>query len=120
MYPVKADESRGMRMVALGYGSDGLRQGGAQARGAGATAAGAARLLRPATCPASSLGVVTGADALAAAIVRARDAHVALAERVQAVHVDLAGRAGQVAGDGDGLTASTTAIAHTGAPGASR
>jgi hypothetical protein len=64
--------------------------------------------------------VVTGADALAAAIVRARDAHVALAERLQAVHVDLAGRAGQVAGDGDGLTASTTAIAHTGAPGASR
>jgi hypothetical protein len=106
-----------MRMVALGYAADGLRQGGAQARGAGTTAAGAARLLRPATCPASSLGVVTGADALAAAIIRARDAHVALAERVQAVHVELAGR---VAGDGDGLTASTTAIAHTGAPGASR
>jgi hypothetical protein len=102
--------------VALGYGSDGLRQGGAQARSAGAAAAGAAGILRPATCPAASLGVVAGADVLAAAIARARDAHVGLAERVDAEHVDLDARSGRVATDGDGLTAGTAAIARTGAP----
>ena len=102
--------------VDLGYDSDGLRQGGREARAAGELAAGAAGILRGATCPSAALGVVAGAEALAAALARARDAHVALAERVHAGHVDLDARAGTAAGDGDGLTASSAAVAHTGAP----
>jgi hypothetical protein len=99
-----------------GYDSDGLRRGGAQARVAGDVAAGAAGILRGATCPAAALGVVAGAEALAAALMRSRDAHVALAEQVHAGHVDLDARAGSTAGDGDGLTASSAAVARTGAP----
>jgi hypothetical protein len=102
--------------VDLGYDADGLRQGGREARGAGDVAAGAAGILRGATCPAAVLGVVAGAEALAAALMRARDAHVALAEQVHAGHVDLDTRAGTAAGDGDGLTASSAAVARTGAP----
>jgi hypothetical protein len=102
--------------VNMGYQSDGLRRGGSQALGAGATAQGAASVLRPVACPPASLGVVAGAAALAAALARSRDAHVALAERVNAAHVDLNGRAGQAAGDGDGLTTQSAAVARTGAP----
>jgi hypothetical protein len=102
--------------VDLGYDSDGLRRGGREALGAGEVASGAAGTLRGATCPASALGVVAGAEALAAALARTRDAHVALAEAVHAGHVDLDGRADRAAGDGDGLTASSAAVARTGAP----
>ncbi len=102
----------------MGYQTGGLRQGGNQAAGAGQTAAGAAGILRGVNCPSASLGVVAGADALAAAVARARDAHAALGDRVHADHEQLDARAGQAAGDGEGLTTGTTAIAHTGAPGA--
>jgi hypothetical protein len=102
--------------VDIAYEADGMRQGGAQALTAGRTAAGAAGLLRPVVCPAASLGVVAGAAALAAALARARDAHVALAERVHSDHVDLQVRTDSAAGDGDGLTAGTAAVARTGAP----
>lgn len=98
------------------YDTDGLRRGGRQALDAGQVAAGAADLLRGATCPSAALGIVAGADALAAAWARARDAHVALGERVDAAHVDLDGRAGRTADDGDGLTASSADIARRGAP----
>ena len=57
-----------------------------------------------------------GREALAAALARSRDAHVALAEQVHADHVDLDARTGQAAGAGDGLTASSAAVARTGAP----
>jgi hypothetical protein len=102
--------------VDLGYDSDGLRHGGRGARDAGEVAAGAAGILRGATCPAAALGLVAGAEALAAALMRSRDAHVALAEQVHAGHVDLDARAGRTAGDGDSLTASSAAVARTGAP----
>jgi hypothetical protein len=102
--------------VDMGYESGGLRQGGSRALGAGQTAAGAAGILRGAQCPAAALGVVAGAEALAAALAGSRDAHVALCERVHTDHVDLNTRAGQAAGDGDGLTAGTAAIARTGTP----
>ena len=105
-----------MAGVDLGYDTDGLRQGGREALGAGQVASGAAGILRGATCPATALGVVAGAEALAAALARSRDAHVALAERVHADHVDLDARAGRAAGAGDGLTASSAAVARTGAP----
>ena len=105
-----------MAGVDLAYDSDGLRSGGREALGAGEVASGAAGTLRGATCPASALGVVAGAEALAAALARTRDAHVALAEGVHAGHVDLDGRAGRAGGDGDGLTASSAAVARTGAP----
>ena len=59
----------------MGYETGGLRQGGSQALGAGQTAAGAAGILRGVSCPSASLGLVAGADALAAAMIRARDAH---------------------------------------------
>ena len=85
-----------MAGVDLAYDSDGLRSGGREALGAGQVASGAAGTLRGATCPASALGVVAGAEALAAALARTRDAHVALAEGVHAGHVDLDGRAGRV------------------------
>jgi len=39
-----------------------------------------------------------------------------LAERVHVGHVDLDARAGTAAGDGDGLTSSSAAVARTGAP----
>ena len=65
--------------VDMGYETGGLRQGGSRARGAGQTAAGAAGILRGVSCPAGSLGQVTGAQALAAALARSRDAHVAWA-----------------------------------------
>ncbi|HWM58885.1 MAG TPA: hypothetical protein VNO83_13710 [Pseudonocardia sp.] len=102
--------------VDMGYETGGLRQGGSRALGAGQTAAGAAGILRGVSCPAGSLGQVTGAQALAAALARSRDAHVALGERVHSDHVGLNARAGQAAGDGDGLTTGTAAIARTGAP----
>lgn len=102
--------------VDLAYDADGLRQGGREARGAGDVAADAAGTLRGATCPSAALGVVAGAEALAAALARALDAHVALAEGVRGGHVDLDGRAGLTAGDGDGLTASSATAARTGAP----
>jgi hypothetical protein len=102
--------------VDMGYRTGGLRHGGNQALGAGQTAAGAAGILRGVNCPSASLGVVAGADALAAAVTRARDAHAALGDRVHADHEQLDARAGQAAGDGDGLTAGTAAIARTGAP----
>lgn len=102
----------------MAYDTGTLRQGGRQAAGAGAVAADAADVLRGAECPAAALGVVAGAEALAAAVARARDAHVALGAQVHAEHVDLDARAGQVAGSGDGLTADTTAVARTAAPGA--
>ena len=102
-----------MAGVDLGYDTDGLRQGGREALGAGQVASGAAGILRGATCPASALGVVAGAEALAAALARSRDAHVALAEQV---HADLNARAGRAAGAGDGLMASSAAVARTGAP----
>lgn len=102
--------------VDMAYASGELRQGGSRALAAGRTAAGAAGVLRGVACPASSLGVVAGAEALAAALARARDAHVALGDRVHADHVDLDARSGAVAGDGDGLTAGTAAVARTGAP----
>jgi phosphohistidine swiveling domain-containing protein len=105
-----------MAGVDLGYDTDGLRQGGREALGAGQVASGAAGILRGATCPASALGVVAGAEALAAALARSRDAHVALAEQVHADHVDLDARAGGAAGAGDGLTASSASVARTGAP----
>jgi hypothetical protein len=105
-----------MAGVDLAYDSDGLRRGGREALGAGGVASGAAGILRGAMCPASALGVVAGAEALAAALARTRDAHVALAEGVHAGHVDLDGRAGRTAGDGDGLTASSAAVARSGAP----
>ena len=95
-----------MAGVDLGYDTDGLRQGGREALGAGQVASGAAGILRGATCPASALGVVAGAEALAAALARSRDAHVALAEQVHADHVDLdarAGRRGGCRGRADGL-----------------
>src|SRR5512132_1952717 len=72
-----------MAGVDLGYDTDGRRQGGREALGAGQVASGAAGILRGATCPASALGVVAGAEALAAALARSRDAHVALAEQVR-------------------------------------
>ena len=56
-----------MAGVDLGYDTDGLRQGGREALGAGQVASGAAGILRGATCPATALGVVAGAEALAAA-----------------------------------------------------
>jgi len=105
-----------MAGVDLGYDTDGLRQGGREALGAGQVASGAAGILRGATCPASALGVVAGTEALAAALARSRDAHVALAEQVHADHVDLDARAGGAAGAGDGLTASSASVARTGAP----
>ena len=104
--------------VDMGYQTGGLRQGGSQAAVAGQTASGAAGILREVTCPSGSLGLVAGADALAAAVARARDAHAALGDRVHADHEQLNASAGQVAGDGDGLTTGTAAIARTGAPGA--
>jgi len=103
--------------VILGYQVEAVRQGGAQAIRAGETASGAAGVLRPAACSAASLGVVAGAQALAAALVRARDAHAELADQVQSAHVDLDARAGRVAADGAGLTSETATIAGTGAPG---
>jgi hypothetical protein len=101
--------------VDMGYDAGGMRAGGSQALRAGQTAAGAAGILREVNCPAESLGQVTGAAALAAALVRARDAHAALADRVHTDHVDLNARTGQAAGAGDGLTVDSTAIARTGA-----
>jgi hypothetical protein len=106
--------------VDMGYETGGLRQGGSQALGAGQTAAGAAGILRGVSCPSASLGLVAGADALAAAVARARDVHAALADTVHTDHVDLDARAGRAAGDGDGLTSGTAAIARTGAPSAVR
>jgi hypothetical protein len=103
--------------VDMGYETGGLRQGGSQALGAGQTAAGAAGILRGLTCQPAALGQVAGAEALAAAVGRCRDAHVALGERVSADHVDLDARAGRAAGDGDGLTAQSAAVARTGTPG---
>jgi hypothetical protein len=102
--------------IDIGYQTDRLREGGSQAGSTARIATGAAGVLRPATCPAPSLGAVAGAAALAAAVVRARDAHVVLAERVCAAHEDLQGRCEGAAADGDGLTAGTARIAHTGAP----
>jgi hypothetical protein len=102
--------------IDMAYTSGEVRQGGTRALAAGQTAAGAAGVLRGVTCPAASLGVVAGAEALAAALARARDSHVALGERVHADHVDLDTRAGTVAGDGDGLTTTTDAVARTAAP----
>ena len=104
--------------VDMGYETGGLRQGGSQAAGAGQTASGAAGILRGVNCPSGSLGLVAGADALAAAVARARDAHAALGDRVHTDHEQLNARAGQVAGDGDGLTSGTAAIARTGTPSA--
>jgi hypothetical protein len=96
--------------VDMGYETGGLRQGGSQALGAGQTAAGAAGILRGVSCPSASLGLVAGADALAAAV----------ADTVHTDHVDLNARAGRTAGNGDGLTTGTAAIARTGAPSAVR
>jgi hypothetical protein len=106
--------------VDMGYETGGLRQGGSQALSAGQTAAGAAGILRGVSCPSASLGLVAGADALAAAVARARDVHAALADTVHTDHVDLNARAGRTAGNGDGLTTGTAAIARTGAPSAVR
>lgn len=100
--------------VDMAYESGALRDGGAQAGGAGETAAGAAVVLRGATCPAASLGLVAGAQELAAAFVRARDAHVTTSEQVTAHHTALEARAGQTAGTGDGLTSATERTAAGG------
>jgi len=78
----------------MGYETGGLRQGGSRALGAGQTAAGAAGILRGVNCTAGSLGQVTGAAALAAAVARARDAHATLGEQVNVDHDDLNARAG--------------------------
>jgi hypothetical protein len=103
--------------VDMGYRSQELMGGGAQAAAAGGVADGAAGLLRPVVCASASLGLVAGAEALAAAVVRLRDTTVQLAERVAAGHADLQARAGQVAAEGDGLAERTAAVAATGVPG---
>ena len=103
----------------MAYGSDGLRNGAAVSDTAGAVAEESALALQGVPSPAASaFGRVIGADVLAAAMTRARDAHMRTGFDAHARHVDLAGRSVQAAGDGDGLTTSTTAVARSAAPGA--
>lgn len=98
--------------VDMGYDADGLRVGGSQAAASGATAGGAAGVLRGVACPAAAFGQVRGAAELAAALERSREAHAVLAERVAAHHAGLDVRAGGTARAGDDLTSATTALAE--------
>ena len=104
----------------MAYDADGLRAGGAQAGQAAGTAGGVAGALAPVSCEMAMFGVVAGAAGLAAAVLRSRDAHQQLAEQAATVLAGVQGRAGQVAADGDGLTAQTTAVARQGTPVAGR
>ena len=96
----------------MAYQPSQLRAGGSTASAAGATAESAATVLRGVSCPpGASFGRVAGADLLATALGRARDTHARTGVQVADHHANLDARATSTAGQGDGLTTSTTGIA---------
>ena len=101
--------------VALGYGTDVLRDGGLGLFGVAALTDAATQALQAAPLDPVMFGLTPGAPGFAAAVAAARAAQArgfrGEGDRAQ----DVGGRAGTAATLGDGLTADSTTIARSAA-----